>query len=182
MENNPLVLYRQWFTTQYVVWADTIASAAMDSFDALYDESLRIFGISMEEANSFVPPDGQNDGIGEAYQRGKHTLRLLNYISHTLAKRNIGITVLIASLLFEATEKHKPSLLRESEYQKKLDLARSSYHRALALGDSKAIKEGDAYLNTLEEDYEARRFMFETWAVFSEATFNPDTISAFETV
>ncbi|GGC41838.1 hypothetical protein GCM10011386_37460 [Parapedobacter defluvii] len=179
MENNPLVLYRQWLMKQYVVWADAIASAAMDSFDALYHESIRLFGVSVEEMYSFVSPDGQNDGMGETYRRGKHTLRLLSYIEHTLAKRNVGITALIASLLFEITEKHKPVPLSENEYKKVLDRARSDYHQAITMADQASMKAYENHLKTLEEDQEARRFMDETWRSFSETKFNPHTIAAF---
>jgi|GEM_PF-1525727 len=181
MENNPLVLYRCWFIDQYVVWADMIASAAMDSFDVLYKESVRLFGAALEETNSFIPPDGRSDGIEETYQRGKHTLRLLHYIEHTLAKRNVGITTLIASLLFEVTETHRPLPPDEAEYQKELDLTRSSYHQAIATGDQEGIAACEDYLKTLEEDQEARCFMNETWEAFSRTTFNLHTIAAFET-
>jgi len=182
MENNPLILYHRWFKDQYIVWADRIAAAAMDSFDALYEESIRIFGASVEEAHSFIPPDGRSSGIEEMYVRGTHALRLLSYIEQTVAKRNVGITALIASLLFEVTEDHKPSLLGEAQYQKELDQARSRYHQAMVADDQDRIAACEGYLKTLEEDQEARRFMNETWKFFSKTSFNLHTIAAFEAV
>ena len=182
MEKNPLVLYRHWFTDQYVIWADMIASAAMDHFDTLYNESVRAFGITVDEVYGFLPPDGDNDDVEETYLRGKHSLRLLRYIDQTLAKRNVGITTLIASLLFEITETQCPPVLDESEYQSELDTTRSSYHQALASGDQEGMIIGEDYLDMLEEDREARRFMNETWQSFSQTTFNHHTIATFESI
>jgi len=164
---NPLVLYRQWFAEQYVVWADMVALAAMDCFDALCSHTS--FGDTMA-----------TDRCTDDYQRGEHSLRLLDYIDHTLAKRNTGLTALVASLLFESTQMHIPFPTSESEYREERDAMLTRYHQALADGDVEAIAADEDYLDTVEEDYEARRLMNASWQAFSATAFNLDTIAAFE--
>ncbi len=179
--DNPLASYREWFLAQYVVWADMIASAAMDNFDALY----RIASIDAyagevgDPASGLAGPDGRADGAMAEYVKGKHTTRLLDYIDATLAKRNVGLTALVASILYETTEAHMPPLMGLLEYRHELDTVRFRYHQALADGDAEAIEAEEDILDMLEEDFEARKLMNDTWYGFTRWRFNLDTIAAY---
>lgn len=177
---NPLTSYREWFSGQYVVWADMIAAAAMDTFDALYHQTVREGSyVDGDPAMGLVSPDGRADTFMDNYTKGKHTMRLLDYIDRTLAMRNVGVTSLIASLLFETTNDRRPPMMSLREYRREQDIVRDRYHQALADGDAEAIEAEEETLDMLDEDFEARKLMHDTWLGFTRWRFNRDTIAAF---
>lgn len=176
---NPLILYGQWLPVQDAGWADMIGAQAMHYFDRRYFEYLVDEGNVAMPDPGYLPPDCMHDTVHDDYVERKHTNRLLAYIDRILATGDDMAATVIATDLFEVTNKTMPEILTEQDYEEDRAVNFEVYYARVADGDDGALEWLNNCLSLIAADFNARIEINRNWQVFTASAFNPETIMAF---